>query len=143
MCIRDSLSWSATSPARPGAIIRYSVYAVPQAKSVQLASGADGLDGAYLQGVTYGTSFTLDPSVVDTDKYWYAVCVYDGYGLESKPAITNYLDNESDAISLVAPADGSAVEDFDVTFSWTAAADATYTIDIATAENFSKVVYTK
>lgn len=139
----STLSWSATSPARPGAIIRYSVYAVPQAKSVQLASGADGLDGAYLQGVTYGTSFTLDPSVVDTNKYWYAVCVYDGYGLESKPAITNYLDNESDAISLVAPADGSAVEDFDVTFSWTAAADATYTIDIATDENFSKVVYTK
>ena len=52
----STLSWSATSPARPGAIIRYSVYAVPQAKSVQLASGADGLDGAYLQGVTRATS---------------------------------------------------------------------------------------
>ncbi len=138
----NTLSWSATAPARANAIIRYTVYAVPINKSVELASGADGLDGAYLQGVTYGTSFTLDSSVADTDKYWYAVCVYDGYGLESKPAVTNYLDNESDAISLVAPADGATV-DFNVNFSWTAAAGATYTIDIATDENFTKVVYSQ
>ena len=83
------IKWKATTGA-PKAIIRYTVYAVPSTVNYSdaLASDGDGIDGKYLQSVVYGTSYTLPADAMTN--HWYAVCVYDGYGYESEPALINY-----------------------------------------------------
>ena len=78
------LSWDATAGERTNSIVRYTVYAIPTSVAPSAAVGADGIDGQYLLGVSYDTAYTLP-----TDRrsgYYYAVCVFDGYGYESTPA---------------------------------------------------------
>lgn len=83
----NKLRWDAVEPATSNAILRYSVYAVPSTEPLEYAmdSNGDGIDGQYLLGVSYTNSYTLDDKYLDG--YYYAVCVYDGYGFESEPAI--------------------------------------------------------
>ena len=83
------LSWDAVSNGK--AIIRYTVYAIPTSVSEKLAiaSDGDGIDVKYLLGVTYSPEYTIP-----TDKqngYWYAVCVFDGYGKEHAMAATDFV----------------------------------------------------
>lgn len=137
-----SLSWSATAGAASNSIIRYTVYAIPSDVAIESAQSADGdgIDISYLLGVTYGTSYTLPAD--RTNGYYYAVCVYDGYGYESEPALVNYTQEPSQATSLVSPAAGATVE-WTATFSWTAVSNATYRLEISDAEAFSNILISK
>lgn len=133
----NTLTWDAAK-ASEKAIIRYTVYAVPTAVSSDeaLSADGDGIDGRYLLGVTYSPSYTL-PADKDTG-YWYAVCVYDGYGLESEPALIAYNigdRHEAAAATLVSPADNAVIEDMDINFTWSGNEPsdeypATYTLEI-------------
>ena len=137
-----TLSWSATAGAASNSIIRYTVYAIPSDVTFEDAQSADGdgIDISYLLGVTYGTSYTLP-----TDRktgYYYAVCVYDGYGYESEAALANYTQDPSQATTLVSPAAGATVE-WTATFSWTSVANATYRLEISDAPAFSNILVSK
>ena len=135
-----ALSWDAVSNGN--AIIRYTVYAIPHDKSstdVQLSDG-DGIDNQYLLGVTYANSYTLDDSVKGS--YWYAVCVYDGYGKEHTAAVVNYPDGSSQNTTLVSPVN-DATTTWLTTFNWTAVENATYTLEISTSKRFSKIIYSE
>ncbi len=81
------LSWN---PVENGnAIIRYTVYAIPESVTFEQSKSVDGdgIDAKYLQKVVYGTSYRLDRS--KASGHWYAVCVYDGYGREHGAAFFN------------------------------------------------------
>ena len=83
------MTWDSISNGN--AIIRYTVYAIPTSVSEKAAKATDG-DGYkvdYLQGVTYSPEYAIP-----ADKrigYWYAVCVFDGYGKEHTPATTDFV----------------------------------------------------
>lgn len=132
----STLSWTATKGVRANSVIRYSVYAIPSSVALENAMDptGDGIDGAYLLGVTYAPSYTL--AAGKTSGYYYAVCVYDGYGYESDPALLGYSTEPSAKTSLIAPADGSDV-DWTATFSWKPVAGATYTVEISAAADFA------
>ena len=87
-----TLTWDATENGN--AIIRYTVYAIPMATTIEQAQSADGdgLDVQYLQKVVYGTSYTMDAD--KQNNYWYAVCVFDGYGKEHTAAVVNYPEEK-------------------------------------------------
>lgn len=132
-----ALTWDETKNGN--AIIRYTVYAVPMTVTIDKAQAADGdgIDVQYLQKVVYGNSFT-----VDADKqanYWYAVCVYDGYGREHEVAVVNYPDGESETSTLISPINGASVA-WSQEFSWSAVENASYTIEISDSELFSTIV---
>lgn len=98
-----SLTWDAAD--RKGrTIIRYTVYSIPKDVTYEsaLASDGDGLDAKYLVDITYTPSYSLPTD--KTKGYWYAVCVYDGYGFESQPALANC--DESGIVEIV---DNSAI----------------------------------
>lgn len=130
------LSWRATETAGK-AIVRYTVYAVPTAKSLEeaMAEDGDGLDVKYLQGVTYDANYTVDEA--HRGNYWYAVCVYDGYGWESQPALYNYTGERSAKPELVGPAHGTVVP-WDVTLTWKAVAGANYIAEVALSPDFER-----
>lgn len=134
------LTWNAVTGARSNSIIRYTVYAVPTSMSLDdvAAANGDGIDSKYLLGVSYGTSYSL-PADVRND-HFYAVCVYDGYGFESEPALLNYSSTPSEPTTLIAPADGSTIADWSVTFKWQAVSDATYSLQVSSNENFTDIV---
>ena len=73
------LTWSAPKGAR-----RLTVYAVPDdvARAEAYDEEGDGVDGAFLIGVTYEPRM----EVGDAKGYRYAVCVYSGYSTEGEPA---------------------------------------------------------
>ncbi len=52
-------------------------------------SDGDGFDAKYLQGVSYLPTFSISSNL--QSGYWYAVCVYDGYGKEHTPATTDFV----------------------------------------------------
>ena len=137
------LSWTATSVpsgAHKLTTIRYTVYAIPNSVSYETATTDDGFDGEYLQGVTYDPSYTLD-----SDKksgYWYAVCVFDGFGNEHAPAIYNYTGGASAKATLTSPSNGGSAK-WDQTFSWSAVSGATYHLQISEHENFSNILVDK
>ncbi|MEE1297464.1 MAG: T9SS type A sorting domain-containing protein, partial [Muribaculaceae bacterium] len=82
------LSWN---PVTDGmSTIRYSVYAIPTTVSQKAAmnSDGDGFDAKYLQGVSYLPTFSISSNL--QSGYWYAVCVYDGYGNEHAAATTDF-----------------------------------------------------
>ena len=83
-----TLSWDAVTDGIT--TIRYSVYAIPTTvpESLAQSSDGDGISSEYLLGVTYLPNFSIpfDAQV----GYWYAVCVYDGYGNEHAAAITDF-----------------------------------------------------
>ena len=140
------LSWTATAGAKANSIIRYTVYAVPDGVQLNEAADAngDGISAQYLLGVTYDPSYTL--ASANATGHWYAVCVYDGYGNESEPALLNYVTKEPAAKpQLVAPAAGSTFGYTDINFSWKVD-DATgidsYTLEICKKGNgFASVLY--
>ncbi len=85
-----TLSWDAVTDGL--STIRYTVYAIPTSVSTESASTTDGFKVQYLQGTTYDANYVLD-----SDKrsgYWYAVCVYDGYGNEHSASIIGYSDDD-------------------------------------------------
>ena len=134
-----TLSWTAVTDGIK--TIRYSVYAVPRSKTKDAAMSEDGISGEYLQGVTYQPSFSLA-----SDKqsgYWYAVCVYDGYGNEHPAAIINYPEgNYAPKAELISPNDNAEVED-DITFTWksTDSKVTDFTLQISTSSSFDKIKY--
>ena len=136
----SSLSWDAVSNG--DAIIRYTVYAIPTEKTlseVQMANG-DGISNEYLLGVSYSTTYSV-PSDKQGD-FYYAVCVYDGYGNEFEPAIVGYPDGESTIVTLTFPV-GGATASWMADFQWSAVANATYTFEIADKSNFTNVLIQK
>lgn len=134
-----TLSWDATKK-EGRAIVRYTVYAVPSDKTHDEAQAADGdgFDAQYLVDVTYSPSYTLPSD--KTSGYWYAVCVYDGYGFESEPSYANYSADPSEKAELLSPRDGEGVE-WDARFSWTAVKDATYSLQISSSAEFNDIEY--
>lgn len=73
------LSWHKADDAR-----RYTVYAVPVevSRAEAMDETGDGIDAAFLLGVTYEPRMTVG----DEKGYRYAVCVYTGYSSEGAPA---------------------------------------------------------
>lgn len=136
-----NLSWSA-APIPTGAhsltTIRYTVYAIPNSVNYESAITDDGFDCEYLQGVTYDPSYAIA-----SDKqsgYWYAVCVFDGYGNEHAPAIYNYTGGTSAQVTLSTPSDEGGAK-WEQTFSWSAISGATYQLLVSEHENFSNILY--
>jgi uncharacterized lipoprotein YddW (UPF0748 family) len=78
-----NLTWT----EQQGTLVKYSVYAVPADVTLEQAKSTvyEGIRGDYLLGVTYKPAFSLPNDYLSG--YWYAVCVIDGYGNESEPAI--------------------------------------------------------
>ncbi len=138
----QSISWSAVPATANGSfhtIIRYTVYAIPESVSFEnaQATDGDGIDAKYLLGVSYNTSYAIP-----TDKrsgYYYAVCVYDGYGYEYEPATTLKTIEPSQATTLTAPANGATVE-WNTTFSWSDVSNATYRFEISNNSSFSSTI---
>lgn len=134
----SALSWTATVPA-PRSQVRYTVYAVPAGKTLadvtcSVAGVEDGISNEYLLGITYTPSYTIPAD--KTSGYWYAVCVYDGYGVESDPAVEGYSVSASQAATLLTPAD-AATAGWNQTFGWSAVENATYTLEIARDASFT------
>ncbi len=132
------LTWDAVTNGN--AIIRYTVYAVPNEKTSTAAqmSDGDGFDAQYLQGVTYTNSYELSSDA--RGSFWYAVCVYDGYGNEHTAAVLNYPDGESKNTELVSPINGAATS-WITTFNWTAVENASFTLEISDSDSFSNIIY--
>ena len=137
------LSWSA-APIPTGAhaltTIRYTVYAIPNSVNYETASTDDGFAGEYLQGVTYDPSYTLASG--KQSGYWYAVCVFDGFGNEHAPAIYNYTGGTSAQTTLTTPAN-NGLAGWEQTFSWSTVNGATYHLQISEYENFSNILIDK
>ena len=122
------------------AIIRYTVYALPHTVSYSEAMTDDGLSNEYLLGVSFDNKYTLTQN--ELDNCWYAICVYDGYGRESRPSVCGYKGGLSCAVSLLSPVDKANI-DWDCTFAWTAVENAKYRLEIASDASFSSIVYFK
>ena len=137
------LSWSA-APIPTGAheltTIRYTVYAIPNSVNYESAITDDGFDGEYFQGISYSPSYTLASG--KQSGYWYAVCVFDGFGNEHAPAIYNYTGGTSAKATLISPTNENNAK-WDQTFSWSAVNGATYHLQISEFENFSNILIDK
>ncbi len=120
----NTLNWLATE-GEGQAIIRYSIYAIPTSVLAEnaMSQDGDGIDGQYLVGVSYEPSFELPNEKVGD--FYYAVCVYDGYGFESEPAYYGESMEPSAAATLISPVNGQDVE-WTANFSWNKVGDATY-----------------
>ena len=139
-CTNGALSWTAVTGPHKNTIIRYSVYAVPMNVTHEAAMTEDGIDGQYLLDVTYSPSFAL-PSNKQSG-YWYAVCVYDGFGKEHAVAYANYPDGEAEKVTLISPINGAATS-WDQTFSWSAIENGTYNLYICDDAAGSSVKYSQ
>ena len=137
MVVTDGkLKWNATTNGN--AIIRYTIYAVPDEVSYSDAFIDDGLSNEYLLGVSYSTEYSLPEDCVEN--HWYAVCVYDGYGRESRPAVIGYDGGQSQAVALLSPENNAKV-DWDCTFSWSALDKTSYMLEIAEDRAFKALIY--
>ena len=134
----DKLTWEAVENGN--AIIRYTVYAVPDSISYAEALTDDGLSNEYLLGVSFYPEYKLSAECVEN--HWYAVCVYDGYGRESRSSVACYEGGTSQAVELLAPTNGLVVE-WDNRFSWTGVENAVYTLEIADDRDFKNLVYSR
>ena len=136
----SALSWDTVSNGN--AIIRYTVYAIPTSVTLDAAklSNGDGISNEYLLNVSYSNSYTV-PADKQGD-YYYAVCVYDGYGNEFEPAVVGYPEGESAKVTLAFPING-AVADWTADFSWTAVSGATYTLEISDKNTFTNILIQK
>lgn len=135
-----TLNWNAVSDGK--SIIRYTVYAMPLTVTLENAKAADGdgFDVKYLQKVVYGTSYNVESS--KQANYWYAVCVFDGFGKEHTAAVVNYPSGEAEKVTLVSPING-AVAEWDATFSWNKIENGTYALEISDKADFSNIVYSQ
>lgn len=139
--VSGRLAWTDVSDGL--STIRYTVYAVPASVSVDAAMTTDGYDGQYLLGVTYDAGYELPED--KQSGYWYAVCVYDGYGKEHDAAVVGYTENNyTEKAELLSPSDGAEVEN-EVVFSWKpAGTDVTgYTLQVSSSELFSTIKYSE
>ncbi|MCC8039151.1 MAG: family 10 glycosylhydrolase [Bacteroidales bacterium] len=138
------LSWTAsTNPDQSRAVVRYSIYAIPETIALADAkrSDGDGISADYLLGVTYTNSYTLASTY--KSGYWYGVCVYDGYGFESEPLLIDYPTFETlEAPQLLAPDDGSDQGE-SVKFQWTGVGADYYRVQISTTPDFSTISKSK
>lgn len=123
----STLSWS--SAVQGNELLKYTVYAIPNTLTYEQVVTTDGIDNAYLQGITYGTSYT-----VPTGNYWYAVCILDGLSHEYEPQIIGV--EESENTTLKSPINGEVA---DGKFTWAAVANATFTLEISATSDFSSV----
>ena len=132
-----TLTWSPT--INDNAIIRYTVYAIPNSVSIDKAKAADGdgIDVQYLQKVVYGTSYTVAED--KQTNYYYAVCVFDGYSKEHEITVAGYPEGDSEKATLNSPI-GGATTTWDMTFSWSDVENATFNIDIASDASFENIV---
>lgn len=134
----SKLSWNATSDGNR--IIKYTVYAFPNSKSigqVQAANG-DGFDVQYLQDVTYTNSYSLPSNA--RNNHWYAVCVYDGFGNEHTPGYYGKVVDPSPKTELISPNNGSKLKQWDQLFKWKAVPNVTYILEICSNNSFSNPV---
>lgn len=133
------LTWTPVNPAKGQSVIRYSVYAIPSNMVFERAAdiGGDGISAEYLVGISYSGEYTLPADKARS--HYYAVCVYDGYGYESEPALVNYNSEPSKPTTLIAPADGSSV-DWNPVFSWNTVEGATYDLEVSPDATFRKAV---
>lgn len=123
----STLSWS--SAAQGNEVLKYTVYAIPNSKTYEDVLTADGISNSYLQGITYGTSYT-----VPTGDYWYAVCILDGLSHEYEPQIIGVAESQN--TTLTSPINDEVA---DGKFTWAAVANATYTLEISASSDFSSV----
>ncbi len=132
------LSWDPVIMKRETTIMRYSIYAVPMLYSLEEAmdEAGDGIDGRFLVDVSYANEYVLPEEL--RNNYWYAVCVYDGYGFEYAPATVNYTGERSTSTTLLTP-EADAVVDWDAVFTWTAVPGAEYVIELSTLPDFSSI----
>lgn len=136
-----TLSWSAVTDGL--STIRYTVYAIPDAVEQSSVVTVDGIDGMYLLGVTYGAEYSL-PADKKSD-YWYAVCVYDGYGKEHTAAIVDYPEgNYTEKAVLIAPEDNAEVKE-EITFNWKTTDNnvSEYTLQVSSTADFSSIKYSR
>ena len=70
------------------------------------------------------------------------MCVFDGYGKEHEMAVVNYPEGTSEKTVLISPLNG-ATTTWDQEFSWSAIENGSYTIEIASDDKFSNIVYSK
>ena len=139
-CSNGTLAWDAVTGPHKNTIIRYSVYAVPMNVTHEAAMTDDGIDGQYLLDVTYSPSFAIPTN--KQSGYWYAVCVYDGFGKEHAVAYANYPDGDSEKVTLISPINGAATS-WDQTFSWSAIENGTYSIYICDDAACTSVKYSE
>lgn len=137
-CTNGTLTWDAVTGPHTNTVIRYSVYAVPLSVTHDAAMTNDGIDGQYLLDVTYSPSFAV-PAGKQSD-YWYAVCVYDGFGKEHALSYANYPDGNAEKVTLASPVNGVATS-WTQTFSWSAISNGTYELEISDNSNFSTIIY--
>ena len=133
-----NLKWDAT--VNGNAIIRYTIYAVPDSITYADALTDDGLSNEYLLGISYATEYSIPDNCANN--HWYAVCIYDGYGRESQPATINYSKGVSQVVTLLSPTNEATVN-WDCTFTWTSLDNAFYSIEIAEDNDFSNIVYSQ
>ena len=135
-----TLSWNATKGYTQRSIIRYTVYAVPQSVdyAAALRADGDGLKSDYLLDVAYGTSYTMPAD--KASGHWYAVCVYDGLGYESEPAVVGRDVPRTAAVTLISPANGTEAV-WEQPLQWSAVEGATYTVQLSTSESMEKFFY--
>ena len=139
-CTNGTLTWDAVTGPHKNTIIRYSVYAVPMNVTHADAMTDDGVDGQYLLDVTYAPTF--DVPADKQSSYWYAVCVYDGFGKEHEVAYANYPEGNAEKVSLISPING-ATTSWDQTFSWSAIENGTYNLFICDDANCTSVKYSQ
>ena len=136
-----TLSWTAATGPHSKTIIRYSIYAVPLSVTIDDATTDDGIDGQYLVDVSYNNSFTLPAD--RQSGYWYAVCVYDGFGKEHPASYVGYPDGEAEKVTLIAPINGAAVSWDSAIFSWSAIENGTYDLYICDDAACTSVKYSQ
>lgn len=132
------LKWDATTNGN--AIIRYTIYAIPNAIFYPESLTDDGISNEYLLGVSYSTEYTLPAE--RSENHWYAVCVYDGYGRESRPSIIGYNGGVSQIVNLLTPTNGEEAK-WNCTFSWTTLDNAIYTLEIAEDKDFKDIIFSQ
>lgn len=133
----STLNWDAVAHGKR--IVKYTVYAVPTAKTLSdvTRGDGDGIEADYLLGVTYTNSFQLPAD--RQSGYWYAVCVYDGFSNEFAPALIAYpVVDDAPMTTLQLPEDGAEVEG-DIAFAWKEVGADSYTLQIAADRNFEDV----
>ena len=137
-CTNGTLSWDAVTGPHTNTVIRYSVYAVPLSVTHDAAMTDDGIDGQYLLDVTYAPSFAIPTN--KQSGYWYAVCVYDGFGKEHSIAYANYPDGNAEKVTLSSPINGAATL-WNQIFSWSAIDNGSYELEISDNSSFTTTIY--
>ncbi len=131
-----ALSWTGVNER---AQIKYAIYAIPNTASVDeiQSTVTDGIKSDYLLGMTYNTTYTIPAAY--RDGYWYAITVIDGWNYENAPAYVGAPVGEAEQVTLLSPV-GTIVTTWTPSFRWTAATDATYTLQVASDADFTNVL---